>query len=85
MSLSYRVTFLCNVFVQIHYTSESPVRFLFYEKSCKVVYIITKGKKNILNLLGQEDTEHLTYKAVDEIEASGNLFFAVYKVSRSVK
>ena len=49
------------------------------------VYIITKGKKNILNLLGQEDTEHLTYKAVDEIEASGNLFFAVYKVSRSVK
>ncbi len=23
---------LCNVFVQIHYTSESPVRFLFYEK-----------------------------------------------------
>ena len=37
MSLSYRVTFLCNVFVQIHYTSESPVRFLFYEKSCKVV------------------------------------------------
>lgn len=51
----------------------------------KNVYIITKGKKNILNLLGQEDTEHLTYKAVDEIEASGNLFFAVYKVSRSVK
>ena len=51
----------------------------------KNVYIITKGKKNVLNLLGQEDTEHLTYKAVDEIEASGNLFFAVYKVSRSVK
>ena len=24
----------------------------------KNVYIITKGKKNILNLLGQEDTEH---------------------------
>lgn len=23
---------LCNVFVQIHYTLESPVRFLFYEK-----------------------------------------------------
>ena len=37
MSLSYRVTFLCNVLLQIHYTSESPVRFLFYEKSCKVV------------------------------------------------
>ena len=37
MSLSYRVTFLCNFFVQIHYTAESPVRFLFYEKSCKVV------------------------------------------------
>ena len=35
--LSYRVTFLCNFFVQIHYTAESPVRFLFYEKSCKVV------------------------------------------------
>ena len=37
MSLSYRVTFLCNVLEQTHYTSESPVRFLFYEKSCKVV------------------------------------------------
>lgn len=35
MSLSYRVTFLCNVFVQTHYTSESPVRFLFYEKVVK--------------------------------------------------
>ena len=42
-------------------------------------------EEKTLNLLGQEDTEHLTYKAVDEIEASGNLFFAVYKVSRSVK
>ena len=37
MSLSYRVTFLFNVFVQIHYTSESPVQF-FYEKSCKLVF-----------------------------------------------
>ena len=45
MSLSYMVTFLCNVFVQIHYTSESPVRFLFYEKSCKVVYL----KKSLKN------------------------------------
>ena len=27
MSLSYRFTFLFNVFVQIHYTSESPVQF----------------------------------------------------------
>ena len=50
----------------------------------KNVYIITKGKKNILNLLGQEDTEHLTYKAVDEIEASGNLFLQ-YIATRSVK
>ena len=25
--LSYRVTFLCNVLCQIHYTSESPVRY----------------------------------------------------------
>lgn len=47
----------------------------------KNVYIITKGKKNVLNLLGLDNTEHLTYKAVDEIEASGNLFYAVYKVS----
>ena len=31
MFLSYRVTFLCNV-SQIHYTSESPVRYFFYEK-----------------------------------------------------
>ena len=27
--LSYRVTFLCNVLCQIHYTSESPVRYFF--------------------------------------------------------
>ena len=29
MFLSYRVTFLCNVLCQIHYTSESPVRYFF--------------------------------------------------------
>ena len=46
MFLSYRVTFLCNVFVQTHYTSESPVRFLFYEKSCKVVFKVIKSCKN---------------------------------------
>ena len=33
--LSYRVTFLCNVLGQIHYTSESPVRYFFYEKVVK--------------------------------------------------
>lgn len=32
MFLSYRVTFLCNVFCQIHYTSESPVRYFFMKK-----------------------------------------------------
>lgn len=35
MSLSYRVTFLCNVLEQTHYTSESPVRYFFYEKIVK--------------------------------------------------
>ena len=35
MSLSYRVTFLCNVLEQTHYTSESPVRYFFYEKVVK--------------------------------------------------
>ena len=30
--LSYRVTFLCNVLGQIHYTSESPVRYFFMKK-----------------------------------------------------
>ena len=35
MFLSYRVTFLCNVLGQIHYTSESPVRYFFYEKVVK--------------------------------------------------
>ena len=54
MSLSYRVTFLCNVLCQIHYTSESPVRFLFYEKNCKVVYINLCLKKWMLHL-------HLSY------------------------
>ena len=32
MSLSYRVTFLCNVLEQTHYTSESPVRYFFMKK-----------------------------------------------------
>ena len=32
MFLSYRVTFLCNVLCQIHYTSESPVRYFFMKK-----------------------------------------------------
>ena len=38
MLLSYRVTFLCNVLGQIHYTSESPVRYFFYEKVVKWCY-----------------------------------------------
>ena len=41
MLLLYRVTFLCNVFVQIHYTSESHVRFLFYEKVVSGVYKVS--------------------------------------------
>ena len=32
MFLAYRVTFLCNVLGQIHYTSESPVRYFFMKK-----------------------------------------------------
>ena len=32
MFLSYRVTFICNVLGQIHYTSESPVRYFFMKK-----------------------------------------------------
>ena len=32
MFLSYRVIFLCNVLGQIHYTSESPVRYFFMKK-----------------------------------------------------
>ena len=40
MFLSYRVTFLCNVLGQIHYTSESPVRYFFYEKVVKWCIII---------------------------------------------
>ena len=32
MFLSYRVTFLCNVLGQIHYTSESPIRYFFMKK-----------------------------------------------------
>ena len=65
MSLSYRVTFLCNVFVQIHYTSESPVRFLFYEKSCKVVYYVdTVGKMQ------------RRYKNIFKISYTGRLIYA---------
>ena len=32
MFLSYRGTFLCNVLGQIHYTSESHVRYFFMKK-----------------------------------------------------
>lgn len=46
------------------------------------VYVITKGKKNVLNFLGTENTEHLGYEAVDELEVSGNLFFVVYRIFR---
>ena len=41
--LSYRVTFLCNVLCQIHYTSESPVRYFFMKESKSgVLYIDRK-------------------------------------------
>ena len=43
MFLSYRVTFLCNVLGQIHYTSESPVRYFFYEKVVKWCIDIIKN------------------------------------------
>ena len=33
MFLSYRVTFLCNVLEQTHYTSESPVRYFFMKSA----------------------------------------------------
>ena len=45
MFLSYRVTFLCNVLGQIHYTSESPVRYFFYEKVVKWCIWINFFKK----------------------------------------
>ena len=32
MFLPYRFTFLCNILCQIHYTSESPVRYFFMKK-----------------------------------------------------
>ena len=46
MFLSYRVTFLCNVLGQIHYTSESPVRYFFYEKVVKWWLI----RKTLINI-----------------------------------
>ncbi|WP_420354292.1 hypothetical protein [Blautia wexlerae] len=45
MFLSYRVTFLCNVLGQIHYTSESPVRYFFYEKVVKWCNKIATAQK----------------------------------------
>lgn len=45
MFLSYRVTFLCNVLGQIHYTSESPVRYFFYEKVVKWCRYVDKAQK----------------------------------------
>ena len=43
----YRVTFLCNVLGQIHYTSESPVRYFFYEKVVKWCITITDTSSEI--------------------------------------
>ena len=47
MFLSYRVTFLCNVLGQIHYTSESPVRYFFMKKlsistSCGKLFLMIR-------------------------------------------
>ena len=49
MFLSYRVTFLCNVLGQIHYTSESPVRYFFYEKVVKWCFF-KKNRNNQVNI-----------------------------------
>ena len=35
------IVLICTVFVQIHYTSESHVRFLFYEKVVSGVYKVS--------------------------------------------
>ena len=55
MFLSYRVTFLCNVLGQIHYTSESPVRYFFYEKVVKWWFLIQRIYRK--ELLSSEDRE----------------------------
>ena len=49
MFLSYRVTFLCNVLEQTHYTSESPVRYFFMKKLQSGVQIndLCIGTENI--------------------------------------
>ena len=49
MSLSCRVTFLCNVLEQTHYTSESPVRYFFMKKLSSGVKIndLCIGTENI--------------------------------------
>jgi len=48
MFLSYRVTFLCNVLGQIHYTSESPVRYFFYEKVVKWCFVYKQQMEEYL-------------------------------------
>ena len=59
MFLSYRVTFLCNVLGQIHYTSESPVRYFFYEKVVKWCYIIQTRQMLFWNLWEQHVKSYL--------------------------
>ena len=55
MFLSYRVTFLCNVLGQIHYTSESPVRYFFYEKVVKWCYLHKQCVKYRYHNYGKAD------------------------------
>lgn len=44
INLTYGITFLCNVFQQVHYTTKYPVRYSFLQKTCKVVYYFFKSR-----------------------------------------
>ena len=65
MFLSYRITFLCNVFLSNSLYIRKFCTIFFYEKSCKVVYYVdTVGKMQ------------RRYKNIFKISYTGRLIYA---------
>lgn len=65
--LSYRVTFFLNVIVQIHYTPESPVRFLFLKKVvkwCKKVEQTKKITEDLTDIVRKNEENALAIKEI---------------------
>ena len=73
MSLSYRVTFLCTVFVQIHYTSESHVRFLFYEKVVSLMLCVPVWNRDKISYLAVPLGYRMWQKKESKLELAASM------------